>query len=175
MVKMAAHRHTENNLEFSIPCEWSGNKACHQIPPTRYVCGYVNPHSPTLLTACHRLTVCGSVSVIKVISNLSSPPYTLSRPAILKLGWAAESPATTYTFQSSGHASAQSIPRLTASVFSEAPSLPGGASAQSGIQKHSQGNLQPDNMFRSQDLRSCERSCLSQSIGSYYVLDMFVS
>lgn len=99
MVKMAAHRHTENNLEFSSPCEWSGNKACHLIPPTRYVCGYVNPHSPTLLTACHPLTVCGSVSVIKVISNLSSPPYTLSRPAILKLGWAAESPATTYTFQ----------------------------------------------------------------------------
>lgn len=99
-------------------------------PPTRYVCLYVNPHSPTLLTACHRLTVCCSISVIKVISNLSSPPYTLSRPAILKLGWAAESPATTYTFQSPGHASAQSIPRLTASVISEAPSLPGGASAQ---------------------------------------------
>lgn len=106
------------------------------------MCVYVNPHSPTLLTACHRLRVCCSISVIKVISNLPSRPYTLSRPAILKLDWAAESPGTTYTSQSPGHASAQLIPRLTASVFSEAPPyqvVP--AYRQSGIHKHSQGNL----------------------------------
>lgn len=100
------------------------------LDPTHKICVRLReatlPHTPYCLPPTHSLLF----SVIKVISNAPSPPYTLSRPAILKLGWAAESPATTYTFQSPGHASAQLIPRLTTSVFSEAPSLPGGASTQ---------------------------------------------
>lgn len=179
--KMTAHRNTEKHLQFSIPGKQSskGWKWQHSLPlaPTHKVCVRIRestlPHTPYCLPPTQRFLFNQryqgdqqpAFPVIYPVQTSNSKTWLGSRTTWDHLHFSKSRPRLGAT-NSQTHRISIFRSYLPTRWCQRTDSLGSISTAKA---------IQPGNMFRSQDLRSCQRSCLSQSIGSCYVLDMFVS